>query len=126
MSLPPDAIHIANLELSVRIGVSDREQSAPQRLSVSLTLHPAQSFLGLGDRIEHTINYSEVCAVVRRLATDNPPCRLIETFAGDIAAAVLESFPMCTVVEVELRKYVLPDTDYVAVHLARQRTTQPS
>ena len=122
--LPRDSIHISNLALSVRIGVTDEEQAATQRLTVSLTLHPARSFDELDDRIERTINYAAVCATVRALCAA-PPRRLIETFAGDIAAAVLEGFPACAAVEVELRKFILPDTDYVAVRLARQRPTQP-
>lgn len=122
--LLPDSIHVSNLALNVRIGVSDEEQATPQRLTVSLTLHPLQSFVGLGDRIERTINYAEVCATVRTLAAGTPR-RLIETLAEDIAAAVLDGFPFCAGVEVELRKFILPDTDYVAVRLARQRPTQP-
>lgn len=120
---PPDLIHICNLALSVRIGVTDEEQSTPQQLTVSLTLHPAEPFGGLDDRIERTINYAAVCATVRALVTA-PPRRLIETFAGDIAAAVLAGFPACAVVEVELRKFILPDTDYVAVRIARPYPTQ--
>ena len=117
----PDQILVANLELRARIGVTDAEQSQPQRLTVSLVLTPARGFDNLNDRIEGTINYSSVCKAVRELAAAGPPRRLIETLAGDIAALVLARFEHCAVVEVELRKYILPDTDYVAVRLSRQR-----
>lgn len=123
--MTPDEIHVAGLALSVRIGVTDRERSAPQRLTVSLTLRPAGGFAGLGDRIERTINYSAVCAVVRRFAAEAEPRKLIETFAEDIAATVLAGFPACAEVDVELRKYVLPDTDYVAVRLTRRQPSPP-
>ena len=119
--MTPDEIHVANLALSLRIGVTDRERTEPQRLTVSLTLRTAGGFAGLEDRIENTLNYSAVCAAVRTLAADAEPRKLIETFAEDIAATVLTFFPACAEVDVELRKYVLPDTDYVAVRLTRRQ-----
>ena len=119
---PPDQIVVANLELHARVGVTDAEQARPQRLTVCLTLTPARGFDGLGDRIEDTVNYSAVCAAVRTLAADGSR-RLIETLAGDIASAILARFA-CSAVEVELRKYILPDTDYVAVRLSRRSPTR--
>ena len=113
-----DEIHVANLALNVRVGVTDEEQARAQRLTVSLTLRPARGFADLGDRIENTVNYAAVCTAVRALAT--PPRRLIETLALDIAAEILARFAVASV-EVELRKYILPDTDYVAVRLSRQQ-----
>ncbi len=115
-----DSIHVSNLVLNVRIGVTDKEQVLPQRLTVSLTLQPEQPFTGLEDRIENTVNYAAVCKVVRDLAAGQPR-RLIETMAEDIAVEVLERFTTCAAVEVELRKFILPDTDYVAVRLTRRR-----
>lgn len=119
--MTPDEIHVAGLALSVRIGVTERERAEPQRLTVSLTLRPAGGFDDLEDRIEHTINYSAVCAVLREFAKTAEPRRLIETFAEDIARTVLTEFPACVEVDVELRKYILPDTDYVAVRLTRRQ-----
>lgn len=119
--MTPDEIHVASLALNVRIGVTDRERTEPQRLTVSLTLRPAGGFGGLDDRIERAINYSAVCGAVRELARTTEPRRLIETFAEDIVRMILTGFPGCVEVEVELRKYILPDTDYVAVRLTRRQ-----
>ena len=116
-----DEIHIAGLALDVRIGVTEREREQPQRVTVFLTLRQANGFAGLRDRVERTINYSLVCATVRQMATDSPPRQLIETLALDIATLILACFSSCTEVDVELRKYILPDTDYVAVRLTRRR-----
>ena len=118
---PPDQIVVANLELHARVGVSEAELAHPQRLTVCLTLTPAHGLHGLDDRIENTVNYSAVCAVVRALAAERAR-RLIETLAEDIAATILARFA-CLAVEVELRKYILPDTDYVAVRLSRRSAT---
>ena len=117
-----DQIHVASLELPVRIGVTSRERALPQRLTVSLTLYPQGGFDRLEDHIENTINYSAVCQTLRELAAADRERRLIETFALEIAEAVLSRFGACAAVDVDLRKYVLPDTDYVAVRLSRSRS----
>lgn len=112
-----DEIHIEGLELSVHIGVPDEERAHPQRLTVNLTLEPRRAFRGLGDAIENTVDYFKLAKAVQALARERPR-RLIETLAEEIAALVLERFAVRTV-EVELRKYILPDTEYVAVRLSR-------
>ena len=119
----PDEIHVSNLALNLHVGVSDEERAQTQRLTVSLVLRPSHGFFGLDDRIENTVNYAAVCAAVRALAA-TPPRRLIETLALDIASEILERFAVASV-DVELRKFILPDTDYVAVRLSRQRATAP-
>ena len=81
-------------------------------------MRPRRGFDGLDDRIERTVNYAAVCAAVRALAAGHPR-RLIETLALDIAAEILARFAVASV-DVELRKYILPDTDHVAVRLSRQ------
>ena len=55
---------------------------------------------------------------VRQLAGARPR-KLLETLAEEICACVLEEFSV-RAVEVELRKYILPDTEYVAVRLSRE------
>ncbi len=115
----PDEIHVSNLALNIRVGVTDEEQAQAQRVTVSLTLRPLRGFADLGDRIENTVNYAAVCAAVRTLSAAHPR-RLIETLALDIAGEILTRFAVGSV-EIELRKYILPDTDYVSVRLSRQR-----
>lgn len=121
--LTPDEIHVANLALEIHVGVTDEERSRAQRLTVNLTLRPIRGFADLDDRLENTVNYAAVCAVVQALAVARPR-RLIETLVGEIAQTILERFPVASV-EVELRKYILPDTDYVAVRLARSHPPEP-
>jgi 7,8-dihydroneopterin aldolase/epimerase/oxygenase len=113
----PDTIHIADLELSARIGVPDEERAATQRLTASLTLEPVRDFRALGDDLARTVDYFAVCEAVKALAAARPR-RLIETLAEDIATYLLERFPL-TAVEVDLRKYILPDTEYVGVRIRR-------
>lgn len=114
-----DRIVIADLELSAHIGVPDEERAAAQRLSVNLVLEPMRQFTALGDALENTVDYFRVCEEVKALSLTRPR-RLIETLAEDIAALLLAHFAIRSVA-VELRKYILPDTSFVAVSLTRSR-----
>ncbi|MEQ1860343.1 MAG: dihydroneopterin aldolase [Chthoniobacteraceae bacterium] len=118
-SAVPDTIHISQLELRAHIGVPDEERATPQRLTVDLTLEPARGFSDLADDLARTVDYFEVCRAVQALAAERPR-KLIETLAEEIAALVLARFAVVSV-EVELRKYILPDTQFVAVHLHREK-----
>ncbi len=117
MSAVPDLIRIEALELSAHIGVPDEERAAPQRLTANLLLEPIAGFSELGDRIENGVDYFQVSRAVQALSRAKSR-RLIETLADEIAADLLARFPLRSV-EIELRKYILPDTAFVAVRLRR-------
>ena len=114
-----DQIRIEQLELSAHIGVPDEERAQAQRLTVNLVLEPTRGFEGIGDDLARTVDYFAVCEVVRQLTAAHPR-RLIETLAEEIAAMLLVCYPLEAVV-VEVRKYILPDTQFVAVRLRRER-----
>ena len=114
-----DSIFVCQLELLARAGVSAAERADPQRLTVSMRLIPVRGLAGLADDIANTIDYASACDAVRKEAQARPR-RLIETLAEEIAALLLARFPL-RAVEVEVRKYILPDTEYVAVCIRRER-----
>ena len=118
----PDCILIESLELSSYIGVPEEERAAAQRLTVSLVLEPIRDFRALEDRIENTVDYFVLSEFVKTLSLARPR-RLIETLAEEIATELLNRFPLRSV-EVELRKFILPDTQFVAVRLRRERPAQ--
>ena len=115
----PDRIHLDQLELLARLGVPDEERATPQRLALNLTIEPTTDFRALEDRIENTVDYFVVAQTVQQLAAAHPR-RLLETLAQEIAEEVLARFAV-RVVEVELRKFILADTAFVAVRLRRER-----
>lgn len=116
----PDSIHLANVGLSARIGVTERERAQPQPLGLFLTLHLSERCERFADDLGRTANYSAVRQTALAVAAERPR-QLLETLAADLAAAVLAGYPACGAVELELRKWVLPDTDFVAVRLSRSR-----
>ncbi|MEP6820966.1 MAG: dihydroneopterin aldolase [Chthoniobacterales bacterium] len=118
-----DVVHVAELELRARIGVSDHERAEAQRLTVSLTLWPATQFGDLQDEIEDAVDYAKVVQEVQALAIRRVD-RLLETLAEAMALHLLATFPI-TRVRVELRKFVLADARYAAVMILRESTTNP-
>lgn len=113
-----ERIHIEQLELYARVGVTDNERSRPQRITLNVTMWPKRQFDKLGDDISLTVNYAEISRAVRELVQSRP-VSLIETLAVAIADDLLKHFPLAAV-EIELRKYVLPDTAHVSVMIRRE------
>ena len=118
-----DLIHIEALAIASRIGVPAAERRLPQRLSVCATIEPDCNFVALNDRIDKTIDYAAVCEEIKAIAQARTR-RLVETLAEDIATGLLAKFPIWRVI-IEVRKFILPDTDYVAIRIERPvpRTT---
>lgn len=114
-----DQIHIRELELMAHIGVPDEERAIPQRLTVTLRMWPVTSFAAMADDLGQTVNYAAVCREVKELVGSRAD-KLIETLGEAIAARLLAVFPLRKV-EIELRKFILPDVKHVAVVLVRER-----
>jgi 7,8-dihydroneopterin aldolase/epimerase/oxygenase len=119
MQRQTDQIIISQLGVSTFIGATDEERRRPQRLNVSLVLELPGGFAGLGDRLENTVDYADVSRAVKSLAASGQRL-LIETLAEEIAAHLLSEYPL-SAVEVELRKFILPDAKHVAVKLRREK-----
>ena len=114
-----DRVHIEQLEVHGRVGVSDSERAKPQRLSLNLTLWP--TLAGLHDDIENTVNYSAVAEGVKEFVGQHD-YKLIETLAEETATHLLTQFSLRKV-EVEVRKFVLLDANYVSVTAVSERET---
>ncbi len=119
MNLPADAIRIEELEIFSRVGVPAEERAKLQRLTLSVTLMPRGSFAELNDDLARTVDYAAVCASLADFVSSRED-RLIETLADAMARHLLECFDV-TRVELELRKFILPQTKFVAVRLVRAR-----
>jgi FolB domain-containing protein len=113
-----ETILVSGLELSSRIGVPEEERSQPQRLTLNIELLTRRNFSELGDDLSCTVDYFALTRRVQRLAAERPR-RLIETLVDEIAVCILSEFPVAEV-GLELRKYILPDTEFVAVRVRRK------
>lgn len=115
-----DHILIQELEVSYRVGVPDLERATPQRLLLNLDIQTDLASAAASDDLRQTIDYF---VLTRRLLTfgKGRSWRLIEKLAVEIAEWVLTEF-QAAAVEVEVRKFIVPETRYVAVRVARSRT----
>ena len=115
----PDQILISKLELSTRIGATEAERSKPQRMVASIVLEPSVGFSELRDRLARTVDYDAVAQTVKAHAATGERT-LIETLAEELAALLLRRFAL-NAVEIELRKFFLPDAEFTGVRLRRER-----
>ena len=117
-----DVIRIERIELLAHIGVPDDERAQPQRLAISIAFWPNKSGAELNDEIAQAVNYATVCAEVRKFVGGRSD-KLIETLADKLAFHLLEVFGIRRIT-IELRKYILPDVEFVSVTVARERVEE--
>lgn len=107
-----EKILIKSLEVWCRIGVTEAERVSPQRLLLDIEITPLRKFADLHDRLDLTVDYSEVAIQVASLASQRPR-NLIETLAFECANWILLHFPAASA-RVCVRKFILPNADFVA------------
>jgi dihydroneopterin aldolase len=117
-----DQIHIEQLEVFAQIGVPEVERSQPQRLTISITFWPIRYGAELGDEIGQAVDYAEVCAETKKFVQDRSD-RLIETLVDALANHLLQLFEVQRIT-IELRKFILPDVQYVSVTVTRDRAAK--
>ena len=114
-----DAIHVEQLEMFAHVGVPDHERATPQRITVTITAWPKASLHGLGDDVGRTVNYSAIARLIRDVVEARRD-KLIETLAETIAERLLRDLPIRRI-RIELRKFVLPNAQFVSVTMTRER-----
>lgn len=112
-------IEINELDVKGRIGVPEEERANPQRLVLSLRFRIGAPFRSLNDQVERTIDYAHVAAEAGKVV-ETTSAHLIETVIAEIADALMARFPIDRI-QIELRKFALPNAGYVSVRLDRQR-----
>ena len=117
-----DVIRIERIELLAHIGVPDDERAQPQRLTSNIAFWPRKSGAELNDDIAQAVNYAAVCAEVRKFAGGRRD-KLIETLADALALHLLDMFEIRRIT-IELRKYILPEVEFVSVTVTRERAKE--
>jgi FolB domain-containing protein len=111
-------ILINSLRVKTWIGVPDAERMEAQEIEIDIRIQPARNFAEMQDDISLTVDYAAVCQRVSELARERPR-RLIESLAQEICDMILSEFA-ATSAEVEIRKFILPETRHVAVRCASE------
>lgn len=112
-------IIIRDLEVFYCVGVPDAERAQPQRLLLSLELDHDFSIAAQTDDLNGTIDYF---AVTQRLLAlgEGRSWKLIEKLANDVAEIALREFHAAAVT-VEVKKFIIPETRFVAVRIQRNK-----
>ena len=111
-------IEIRGLELKARVGVPDEERAYPQRLLFDLRFAATDQPTDLCDEIGRTVDYHAVALRVAAIVEERPR-KLIETLADDITSLLLGEFDLSWI-EITIRKFILPNAEWVAVSIRRQ------
>ena len=119
MQRKPDQIIVSQLEIQTSIGATEEERAQPQRMLATLILEPENGFAGVHDQLNRTVDYHAAAEAVKTLAGTGRRV-LVETLAEEIASHLMRRFRLAGV-EVELRKFILPGTEFVGVRIRRER-----
>jgi len=112
-----DRIHVEQLKIVARVGVSERERARSQRLALSITIWPRFQADDLNDDVTKTVDYSKLCQEAKKFVQGRAD-KLIETLADAMAEHLLRKFAIRRIT-VELRKFVLKGAGYVSVTVNR-------
>lgn len=111
-------ITIKSLSVTTSIGISKEEQAVPQQLLCDFRFAKSSQLEELNDDLAATIDYAQVCERVQEIAGDHPR-KLIETLADEITSSFIREFQLHWI-ELTIRKFILPNTEYVAVTVRRE------
>ena len=84
-----DHISLVGIEERGRHGMLDHERQDGQLFLVDADIYLDLQGAGASDRIEDTVDYSQISALISRIIT-GPPCDLLEKVATQIAEETLE------------------------------------
>jgi 7,8-dihydroneopterin aldolase/epimerase/oxygenase len=112
-----DAIEIQELEVFYRVGVPEAERAHPQRLLLCVRMELDFTKAAQSDALEETVDYYSVSQHLLGFGSGRS-WRLIEKLAVDLAEFLLARFKLRRV-EVEVRKFIIPEAGHVAVRVMR-------
>jgi dihydroneopterin aldolase len=111
-------IHIEQLKLFARVGVSKSERARRQRLVLNITVWPARDLRDVKDAVSRTVDYSVLSQETQTYLAQQSP-KLLETLAQNLTAHLLRKFRIRKI-SLEIRKFVLKDAAYASVTVTRR------
>ena len=120
-----DRLRLERMEFFGHHGVFPEENRLGQRYLIDVELALDLREAGASDRLEETVDYAEVCRLVRDVA-EGPPFRLIEALAEKVATEILRVYTRVSEVRVRVVKPHPPVPIHfggVSVEICRKRET---
>lgn len=115
-----DTITLRDIKLETLIGIHTWEQSVPQKLIVDITFQTDAYSIAQSDSIAQAIDYERVIKELFDYAKSHT-CKLIETFADQLAHRLLENFPTTMVSLTVHKPSALKEAKDVAINVTRSR-----
>jgi FolB domain-containing protein len=112
-----DRIFTDNLRLKCKVGITPEERREPQEVLVDVSLHLDLARAGSSDDLKDTINYKDIVQRVSQ-SVSNKEFSLLESLAEGIAAAMLEAYPVDTVI-VKVRKAKYSGEPSIGIEIER-------
>ena len=141
--LPPDKIHLNDLQFHAYHCVLPSEKSLGQKFLINVEMkkkrrntlsafdtetptpsEATEEVLKAHDRIEHTVDYAKAFTLIKSIVVSGPQRDLIETVGEDIAWQILRQFASVDEVKVSVEKpHVAIDGDLrsLGISLVRRR-----
>jgi phosphoglycolate phosphatase len=113
-----EVYEISDQKVSAHIGASEEERAKAQPLAVTLRFRTFGRFQDLNDDLSKTVDYAAVASEMSRFVSESK-YSLIETLVSRLADHMIGKFPLAYL-EVELKKFILPDTNHVSVRAVRR------
>ena len=113
-----EVYEVADQKVSGRIGVSEEERSKPQTMAITVRFRTFGRFQDLNDDLAKTVDYAAVASEMSRFVSESK-YSLIETLVSQLADHLIRKYPLAYL-EVELKKFVLSDTNHVSVRAVRR------
>ena len=121
--MEPDQIIVQGIEFYAYHGVPDAEQQIGHRYRVDLVVDLDLREAGRTDDLRHTVSYGDLARLVIHIGASQQ-CRLLESLAEQMCAAILEHFPAIQRVELFIAKRLPPTgtiTELAGVKIVRVR-----
>jgi 7,8-dihydroneopterin aldolase/epimerase/oxygenase len=115
-----DKVIIKDLEVFFYVGVPPEERAHPQRLLITLELTLDVHTAAARDDLSETVDYATLTEEILKLGKGRS-WKLIETAATQIADLALQREPVMAVT-VEVKKFIIPQSQYVSIILERKKT----
>jgi phosphoglycolate phosphatase len=113
-----EGYEISDQKVSAHIGVSEEERAKAQTLAITVRFRTFGRFQDLNDDLSKTVDYSAVASEMSRFVSESK-YSLLETLISQLADHLVRKFPLAYL-EVELKKFVLPDSNHVSVRAVRR------
>ena len=113
-------IKIVDLEVFYCVGVPDEERAKPQRLLLSIVISQDFTTAAASDRLTHTVDYYSLTQNLLKFG-EGRSWKLIERLAVNLAEYIMSHYKPHGAVQVEVKKFVIPQASYVSVTYVRER-----